>query len=269
MVMTYFQAAILGLIQGLTEFLPVSSSGHLALAEALFGLPPSDLLFEIAVHVATLLAIVAYFRKDLWGLARGLVRPDTPPVADMSARRWLGLLVLATIPAGVIGVAFESAVEASFGDLSGVGFRLLATGALLFSTLPLAGTLRRLGAGRALAIGCAQAVALLPGVSRSGSTIAAALWLGVEREQAARFSFLMALPAIGGAFVLQVAKMLRTGAHTTFDQWGPLAVAFIVAGVSGYLAVGLLLRALARRYFAYFGIWCWIVGLAALWHWHA
>jgi undecaprenyl-diphosphatase len=267
--MTYLQAAILGLVQGLTEFLPVSSSGHLALAEALFGLPPGDLLFEIVVHVATLLAVVAYFRRDLWGMVQGLARPEAPPVADMKARRWFWLLVLATVPAGVIGVAFESQIEASFGDLARVGYHLLFTGVLLASTFRLAGSRRIVGAGRAFAIGCAQAVALLPGISRSGTTVATSLWLGLEREQAARFSFLMAIPAIGGAFVLHVAKMFRTGAHASFDAWGPLLVAFVVAGVSGYLAVGLILRALARRYFAYFGIWCWIVGLAAIWHWNA
>jgi len=267
--MTYLEAAVLGLIQGLTEFLPVSSSGHLALAEALFGLPPGDLLFEIVVHVATLLAVVAYYRRELGRILAGFVRPADNEVAGMSSRRWLGLLAIGTLPAVFVGLTLENQIEAAFGNFTGIGLSLLATGVLLFSTRSLAGALCRLGAGRALAIGCAQAVAILPGVSRSGTTIATALWLGVEREQAARFSFLLALPAISGAFVLQVAKAIRSGSLNGAGDWGPLLVAFVIAGVSGYLAVGLILRALARRHFALFGVWCWLVGLAALWHWHA
>jgi len=265
--MTYLEAVVLGLIQGLTEFLPVSSSGHLALAEALFGLPPGDLLFEIVVHVATLLAVVAYYRGELRQILAGFVRPEGSEVAGMSSWRWLGLLVIGTLPAVVVGLTLEARIEAAFGDYSAIGFSLLATGTLLLSTRALSGVLRRLGAGRALAIGCAQAVAILPGVSRSGATIATALWLGVEREQAARFSFFLALPAITGAFILQLAKALKSGSLPGVNDWGPLVVAFVIAGVSGYVAVGLLLRALARRHFALFGIWCWLVGLAALWHW--
>jgi undecaprenyl-diphosphatase len=265
--MTYLEAVVLGLIQGLTEFLPVSSSGHLALAEALFGLPPGDLLFEIVVHVATLLAVVAYYRGELLQILAGFARPGGNEVAGMSSWRWLGLLVIGTLPAVIVGLTLAARIEAAFGDYSTIGFSLLATGTLLFSTRTLSGVLRRLGAGRALAIGCAQAVAILPGVSRSGATIATALWLGVEREQAARFSFFLALPAITGAFILQLVKALKSGSLPGVHDWGPLVVAFVVAGVSGYVAVGLLLRALARRHFALFGIWCWLVGLAALWHW--
>jgi undecaprenyl-diphosphatase len=266
--MTYLEAAVLGLIQGLTEFLPVSSSGHLALAEALFGLPPGDLFFEITVHVATLLAVVAFYRRELLQILVGFARPEGHEVAGMSSWRWLGLLVIGTLPAVVVGLTLETQIEAAFGNLRGIGYALLATGVLLFSTRRLAGVLRRLGWGRALIIGCAQAVAILPGVSRSGTTIATALWLGVEREQAARFSFFLALPAISGAFVLQLAKAVKSGALNNAGDSGPLVVAFVVAGVSGYIAVGLILRALARRHFALFGIWCWLVGLAALWYWH-
>jgi len=267
--MTYLEAAVLGLIQGLTEFLPVSSSGHLALAEALFGLPPGDLFFEITVHVATLLAVVAFYRKELLQILVGFARPAGNEVAGMSSRRWLALLVVGTLPAVVVGLTLETQIEAAFGNLTGIGIALLATGVLLFSTRRLEGVLLRLGWGRALIIGCAQAVAILPGVSRSGTTIATALWLGVEREQAARFSFFLAIPAISGAFVLLLAKALKAGALNSTADWGPLLVAFLVAGISGYVAVGLILRALARRHFALFGIWCWLVGLAALWYWHA
>lgn len=265
--MTYLEAAVLGLIQGLTEFLPVSSSGHLALAEALFGLPPGDLFFEIVVHVATLLAVVAFYRRELMQILAGFARPAGRQVAGISSWRWLGLLVVGTLPAALVGLTLEAQIEAAFGNLTGIGIALLATGVLLFSTRRLAGVRIRLGWGRALVIGCAQAVAILPGVSRSGTTIATALWLGVEREQAARFSFFLALPAIGGAFALQLAKAGRSGALNNMGDLGPLAVAFVVAGVSGYIAVGLILRALARRHFALFGIWCWLVGLAALWYW--
>lgn len=265
--MNYWDAALLGLIQGLTEFLPVSSSGHLALAEGWLGLAPGDLLFEVTVHVATLLAVVAYYRKDLIGIVRGVFASGAPEVAEMSGRTWLWLLVVGTIPAVIVGLGFKDMIEASFGNLRGVGFNLLATGALLFSTATLAGVRTKISTGAALVIGIAQSVAILPGVSRSGSTIATAMWLGTDRTQAARYSFLLSIPAITGAFVLHVVDFIRGGHALSGAAWGPIIVAFVVAALSGYFAVATILRALTHRWFAHFGIWCWIVGLIALWRW--
>lgn len=265
--MNLWEGALLGLIQGLTEFLPVSSSGHLALAEGWLGLKSGNLLFEVTVHVATLLAVLAYYRTDLLAILRGVFSSQAPEVAGMSGRRWFWLIVLGTIPAVIVGFGLEHAIEAAFGDLRGVGINLMATGAFLFSTLPLTGSRMVLSAKSALIIGVAQSVAILPGVSRSGSTIGAALWLGMDRAQAARYSFFLSIPAIAGAFLLSMIDFVKAGASTQGIAWGPLALAFVVAAVSGYLAVAAILRALAKRWFGHFGIWCWIVGILALWQW--
>ena len=142
--------------------------------------------------------------------------------------------------------------------------RLMATGALLFSTAPIAATRRSMSAATAFLIGVAQAVAILPGISRSGATIATGIWGGVEREQAARYSFLLSLPVIGGAFLLQVLDVAEHSVALDVQRLWPLIVGFVVALVSGYFAVSLLIRALIRNRFALFGIWCWIVGIWAL-----
>lgn len=265
--MTYWQALVLGLVQGLTEFLPVSSSGHLALMEGVLGIPPGDLLFEIVIHVATLVAVVSYYRRDIADMLRGLFRGHAPEVAHMSSWWWLLILLVGTLPAAVLGLAFQKEFEASFADFRGIGFQFLATGALLFSTVPLAGKRLKIGIGRAFAIGIAQAIAILPAVSRSGSTIATALWLDIDRRQAARYSFLLSIPAIAGAFALQLYDIFTNKVVLPPADWGPLALAFVVSGVSGYFAVVAILRALTHRWFAHFGIWCWLVGLAALWVW--
>lgn len=265
--MNLWQAAVLGLIQGLTEFLPVSSSGHLVIADKLLGLPTGDLLFDVVVHVATLAAVVAYYRTDLTAIVKGLISPSMPETAGMSGRRWVALIVLGTIPAVIVGFGLKATIEAAFGDPRGVGFNLMATGAVLFSTLPLVGRRLRIGWLSALIIGIAQSVAILPGVSRSGSTIAAAMWLGVDRTQAARYSFLLSIPAIAGAFVLHVADFIHAGGTLSGVAWGPMCVAFVLAAVSGYVAVAAILRALVHRWFGHFGIWCWIVGILVLWQW--
>ena len=263
--MNGWQAALLGLLQGLTEFLPVSSSGHLVLVRSLWESSPHDLVFEVTVHLATLIAVVAYYRNDIATITRRLLTNDPREVEGMSARRWVGLIVLASVPAAVVGLLLKSQIEATFADPVGVGYRLLATGALLFSTVPMVARKERLGVGAAVLIGVAQAVAILPGISRSGATIVAAIWMGTRHEQAARFSFLLSLPAVGGAFLLETLGAASLSGGLATIQWPSALIGFVVALVSGYLAVALLIRALGRGKFAYFGIWCWAVGLWALW----
>ncbi len=262
--MSIWQAAILGLLQGLTEFLPVSSSGHLVLMRAYWETIPRDLLFEVTVHLATLLAVVAYYRHDILAIFKGAITGTPSTCAGMSTRRWLGLIMLGSIPAAVVGLLFRAQLEATFSDGAGAGMRLMATGALLFSTASIAATRRSVSAATAFLIGVAQAVAILPGISRSGATIATGIWGGVEREQAARYSFLLSLPAIGGAFLLQVFDVAEHSVALDVQRLWPLIVGFVVALVSGYFAVPLLIRALIRNRFALFGIWCWIVGIWAL-----
>jgi undecaprenyl-diphosphatase len=259
----YWQAVFLGILQGLTEFLPVSSSGHLAIAQGLWNVTGGDLLFEVTVHLATLIAVVAYYRRDIAGIARSAVTRQGALWQTMTGRRWIILILMASIPAAAVGLGLKQQIEGSFADLGGVGLRLVATGALLFSTAPLAASRMRLGSGAAWIIGAAQAVAILPGISRSGATIATAIWMGIDREQAARFSFLL------GAFLLESIDAWQAGVSLSTGDVGPLILGFVAALVSGYFAVTVLIRTLVRRRFALFGIWCWIVGLPAWWWWSA
>jgi undecaprenyl-diphosphatase len=217
--LSYAQAALLGVVQGLTEFLPVSSSGHLVLTQALFGWGESDLLFEVTVHLATLLAVLVYYRKDIWMISRGALT-GTPSVwQGMSTRSWVGLILVGSVPAALVGLGFKDLLVTTFADPYGTGLRLMATGALLFSTAPLLGKRLGIGWGQAGLVGLAQAVAILPGISRSGSTIATALHLNIDREQAARFSFLLSIPAVGGAFLLETKDVLgTTQAHVTLGR---------------------------------------------------
>lgn len=247
--MTPVEALVLGLVQGLTEFLPVSSSGHLVVFQTLFGVQGPSVAFDAAVHGATLLAIVVYFRGRL---------AEIVTTRDLD---YLGKLALGTVPIAVVGGVWQSEVEAAFHAPAIVPITLAATGTLLLSLY-----LRRAENGRpeptwamAFAIGLAQAVALLPGISRSGSTIVAALWLGLAAPAAAEFSFLLGIPALAGAVGLQADVMVDVA-----DGSGsvPLAIGTIVAFASGLAAITLVFRLLARKGFRRFGFYCWAVALA-------
>jgi len=254
--MTLIEAAVLGIVQGATEFLPVSSSGHLVIAETLLGVRDQGVVFEVAVHVATLVSILLVYRTRVAGLVAGAVR------GDAAALRYVGLLVIATLPAAVVGVLWEDAVEALFENPVAPGIALLVTGLILWSSR--AATPRASGAvptwGAALLIGVAQAFALVPGISRSGSTVVAALWLGVAPREAAAFSFLMAVPAIGGAAVLQLGEL---GAGSGPGA-GALALGSVFAAVVGVLAIRTFVALLAKESFYLFAPYCWIVGAAFL-----
>ncbi|MGE0161190.1 MAG: undecaprenyl-diphosphate phosphatase [Gemmatimonadales bacterium] len=249
--MTYWESIILGFVQGATEFLPVSSSGHLVIAQTLLGVSASGIVFEVAVHLATLVSILVAYRARLGDLARRSLARDT------DALRYLALIVVASVPAGLVGVLAEDQVEALFESPVVPGLGLLFTGVLLWTTrsaLPRAtGSVSTWGI--ALAIGLAQALAITPGVSRSGTTIVAALWLGVEAREAAAFSFLMAIPAIAGAAVLELPNLEGSGLTA-----GPLLAGSLVACVTGILAIRTLVLLLDRRAFHAFAPYCWAVG---------
>lgn len=258
--MTPWEAVVLGIVQGATEFLPVSSSGHLVMAETVLGIQESGVVFEVAVHVATLLSILLVYRTRVLDLLRGALARE--PVA----LRYIGLLVVATIPAAVIGLLWKDAIEALFEAPEVVGVALLVTGAVLWSSRAVltraSGTLP--GWGAALLIGVAQAFALVPGISRSGSTVVASLWLGVEAREAAAFSFLMAVPAIAGAAVLQLPDL----ADVSGPGWGTLLIGGVAAGVTGVLAIRTFVAMLAKRSFYLFAPYCWVAGalfLTYLW----
>jgi len=239
--MTTLEALVLGLVQGLTEFLPVSSSGHLVVFETLFGIEgEGGLVFEVAVHVATLLAIVVVYRARILELARGALARDT------EAWSYIAKLGLATLPAVAIGLGFKDQIEASFASPAIVGVCLIGTAAILWTTRA---TLPRATAALpsyavAFGIGCAQAFAILPGISRSGTTVAAALALGVAPLAAAEFSFLLGTIAIAGAAVLILPDLGSADAAAL-----PLAVGSAASLVAGIGAIVLFLRLLERRAF--------------------
>jgi undecaprenyl-diphosphatase len=252
----FWEAVILGVVQGATEFLPVSSSGHLVIGQALLGIELPGIFFEVAVHVATLLSVLLVYRQRVAELVVGAVRRDP------TAWRYLGLLALASVPAGVVGVFFGDGVEALFESPWTVVVALAVTGALLWSTR--AAQSRRESWGevdtaRAVIIGLAQAFAIVPGISRSGSTVVTGLWLGVDARDAAAFSFLMSIPAIGGAALLQVPELME---GTPGMSGIVLMTAAVAAAVTGVLAIRTFLLMLQRRAFHHFSLYCW--GVAAL-----
>lgn len=269
------EALILGLVQGLTEFLPVSSSGHLVIGQNLFGLPGPSLLFDVVLHVATLLVVVWYYRGDLATILRqsgtalgALSRGDGWSAVQQALPqfRFACLIAAGTIPTAAIGLVFEGAFERLFASPRAAALMLMLTG-LWLSGLALLPHRADFGEGRreaqmryldALLVGLAQGLALVPGISRSGLTIGAALLVGVERETAARFSFLLSIPSILGALVL------RLGEATGGVGWLATTLGFLAALVSGYVALALLVRVVKRGRLFWFAPYCFAVGLLAL-----
>jgi undecaprenyl-diphosphatase len=251
--MTFLEAIALGLVQGLTEFFPVSSSGHLVLAEALLAVNPPGVGFEVLVHLATLLSVITLYRRRLAALVAGAVRGESDSL------RYVAMLALATVPAGLVGVIFSGAVSSLFDRPLLAAVSLLVTGAVVYATRWLVGRGDRRDPGWAgsLAVGAAQAVALLPGMSRSGFTVAAALRQGMGREAAAEFSFLLSIPAILGASLLQVPQVMSAGPALDVPQMVGAALSAFAAGV---VAIVLFLRWLRRGSFHRFAYYCWAVG---------
>jgi undecaprenyl-diphosphatase len=251
--MTFLDSIILGFVQGATEFLPVSSSGHLVMAQALLDVEIPGVLFEVAVHVATLVSILLVYRTRVGELISGAVR------GDREALTYIGLVCVATVPAGLLGVFAKDSIEQLFDNPWAPGAALLVTGTFLWSSR---GAMERAVAtrptwGAAALIGFAQAFALVPGISRSGATVVAALWLGIEAREAAAFSFLMAVPAVAGAAILQIPDLGEAG--MVLDPIVVL-VGSIVAGLTGVAAIRTFNAMLARRSFHFFAPYCWAVG---------
>ncbi|MBR4213385.1 MAG: undecaprenyl-diphosphate phosphatase [Bacteroidales bacterium] len=258
--MSWFEGLILGLVQGLTEFLPVSSSGHLAIGKALFGIETADLSFEIAVHAATVLATIVVFRKEIWRLLQGLFK------FKMNAEtRYILLILISMIPVFVVGMFFKDSVEALFGEgLVVVGCALLVTALLLFLSEALK---RRNAEGgpvtwkSALWMGLAQAVAVIPGLSRSGSTIATGLLCGVKKEEVAQFSFLMVLiPILGEAFL----DLVGGDAATSTVGALPLILGFLAAFVSGLFACRVMIALVKKAKLKWFALYCVAAALFCL-----
>jgi undecaprenyl-diphosphatase len=254
---TYWQGLLLGVVQGLTEFLPISSSGHLVVAEAAVGLTTPGVLVEVAVHVATVLAVVLVYRARLGALLAGVVK------GERAAWRYIGLLAIGSVPAAVVGLLFAGWFERVFDSLLIVGADFLVTGFILWSTRGVLSASRREEPtpGGSVGIGLAQALAIMPGISRSGATVAAGMWHGVDPVRAAEFSFLLAIPAIAGAAVLQIPHLSTDMASV---GGGPLALRFAAALISGVVAIRFLVALLKRGAFHRFAPYCWTLGAVTL-----
>ena len=252
--MSVWESLILGIIQGATEFLPVSSSGHLVIAQNLLAVSIEGVAFEVAVHLATLLSILLVYRSRVTELLGGML------TGERAAFEYAGLVIVATIPAGVLGVFAKDQVEALFDNPIVPGVALIGTGIILWSSRS---PIERANDERptwqvALLIGAAQAFALIPGISRSGSTVVAAVWLGLEAREAAAFSFMMAVPAIAGAAVLQIPDLGGGGPGGLSASM--LLIGGIASGVTGVLAIRTFVAMLARRSFHFFAPYCWVMG---------
>lgn len=246
-IMSYFQAIILAIVQGLTEFLPISSSGHLVIFQKIFDLKEPPVLFDILVHVGTLGAILVYFRNELIKISQKTI--------------WL--IIIGTIPAVVVGLFLENYINQIFNSLELVGITLLVTGGLLLSTKKLKSFNRRFNQLKwqdSLFVGLFQALAILPGISRSGATIVSGLWRKIDRETAFQFSFYLAIPAILGALVLQIPNLIYSPCN--YFHQGILAM--IIAGVVGYGALKILEKSLLSAKFWLLGFYCLFVGLIIL-----
>jgi len=258
--MNYIEAIILGIVQGLTEFLPVSSSGHLELAKVMFGdnsIPKESLTFTVVLHFATALSTLVIFRKDVWQIIRGLFQFKMNEEFIFSVK-----IIVSMIPAVIIGLLFEAELEAFFNrNVLLVGFMLLITGLLLFLADKAKNTNKNVSYNNAFIIGISQAIAMLPGISRSGATISTSVLLGVDRTRAARFSFLMVVPLIFG----KVAKDFASGSINFSDEnFGVMSAGFLAAFIAGLLACNWMITLVKNSKLYYFSIYCFLVGAIAI-----
>ena len=258
--MSIIEAIILGVIQGLTEFLPVSSSGHLELAKVMMGdtsLPEESMLMTVVLHFATALSTVVVFRKEITKIFKGLFLFKWNDEFQFSLK-----IVFSMIPAALVGVILNDQIEAFFGgQVRLVGSMLLLTGVLLFLADKAKNTSKSVGFGHSIIVGISQAIAILPGVSRSGATISTSVLLGIDREKAARFSFLMVVPLIFG----KIAKDLKDGAfESTSIDVIPLSIGFIAAFITGMVACTWMISIVKKSKLKYFSFYCFIVGFLAI-----
>ena len=268
--MDIISAMIVGLVQGLTEFLPVSSSAHLIFIQHLLGLSDASVGFDVLLHVGTLVAVFVYFFKDivlmiyafflsLGDLFKGRFLEG---IKEEQYKKLAWLVIIATIPVGVVGLLFNDAVTAMFTGITIPAFFLLITGVLLYVSQRMNNggiDQSNIGLKEAIIMGCGQAIAIMPGLSRSGTTIAAGLFSDLDKEFAARFSFLLSIPAILGAALVQIKDIGAVDANI-----GAYIAGFIVAAISGYFAIKFLLKLIQEKSLDVFAYYCWIVGAIIL-----
>ncbi len=264
------KAIVLGIVQGLTEFIPVSSSAHLVITPWLLGWAPQSLFYDLVLHWGTLVAVFAVFWRDFWAITVAVLRSFvTRSLADPDAR--LGwLIVIGSIPAVLAGFFFNDFFESLFADPFSTGRDLvitaifLAGSELLIRRAQQKRDLKQLNLGDTVVIGIAQAIALLPGISRSGSTIAAGLVRGIRRDDAARFSFLLGTPAILGAGLLQLVDVLQTDSGAVATQVPVLLIGFVVSAITGYASIRFLLGYLRTHNLYIFAAYCLVVGVGVM-----
>ena len=260
--MTTFQALVLGLIQGLSEFLPISSSAHLALAPWFFGWPDPGLAFDVALHFGTLVAVLWYFRAEWGKLIAALVSIIRNRRVQTVEEKRLVFLIIATIPGAIGGLLLEKKAETAFRAPALIASALIVMGVVLWAVDRFSRMDRNITGMRwldALLIGISQVFALIPGVSRSGSTITTGRLLKFDRQSAAVFSFLMSMPIIAAAVVLEVPKALRTEGLSA-----PLIVGVLAAAISGWLAIAVLMRYVTRHSYGIFALYRLLLGIVVL-----
>ena len=271
--MTYFKAIILGLVQGLAEFLPISSSGHLALLQGLFGIEgESVLLFAVLLHVGTLVSVFICYWKDISELVVELfitikdiftgkgLRLNERPVRKLGV-----MIIVATIPTAVIGVLFNDLFESFYSSFVAIGTGFIVTGVLMFLAERMGSANRgieQMNFRNALFIGILQGVAICPGVSRSGSTLIGGLTTGLRREFAVKFAFLISIPSILGSVVLEVPDAVKAGLDTAII--GPVAAGMLVAAVSGIIAIKGMIKIVSGKKLSYFSYYVWILGVITI-----
>lgn len=254
-------AIILGLIQGLTEFLPVSSSAHLVFAERLLGTKATpDITFEVMLHLGTLVAVLIYFRCKIWQMITGLFPPYNPEKRPFL--KYAFIIVLATVPAAVLGLLFKDTVETAFNSAVLSGALLVVTGLVLLATHYIKKGVLTINVKNAFVIGLAQALALLPSLSRSGMTISAGLFQKINPAEAAEFSFLLSLPSVLGAVLLKSITLLKTGLDSA--EMDHYIIGTLVSFVVGYASIAWLMRLVKKGQFFYFGIYCVLAGILAV-----
>ena len=262
--MSLIEALILGLLQGLTEFLPVSSSGHIELGKALFGIQLKEgLLFTIVLHFATALSTIIVFWKDIVTLFKALFS-----FKWNDEMKFISFIVLSMIPAVIVGLSLKDWIDNFFdSNVLFVSVMLMITGLVLYISDRIKTPTLAVNGQKAILIGVVQAIAILPGISRSGSTIATSVLLGIDRAKAARFSFLMVLPLIFGAMADEFKDIIQmNGAERSAIDLEilPTAIGFIAALISGYIACKWMIQIVKRSKLTYFAVYCWIVGAVGI-----
>lgn len=268
--MGYFEAIVLGLVQGLAEFLPVSSSGHLALLQNIFGVEGDKvLLFAVLLHLGTLISVFIVYWKDIWELVaelfltiKDIFTGKGLRLAERPVRKLGVMIIVATIPTAVIGLVFNDFFESLYTSMVAVGVGFLVTGVLMFVAERMGAANRgieKMNYRNAVFVGVLQGIAIYPGISRSGSTLVGGLTAGLKREFAVKFAFLISIPSILGSVILEAPDAIRAGVDPALT--GPIIAGVVVAAVSGFIAIKTMIRIVSNKKLSYFSYYVWILGI--------